>query len=293
MGSLWPIEDGEFAVRGGAQSQLEPKGIKAYAVHPGGIMTDLQREMSKEEFKAFGWVDDEGRITTDSRRRQAALHCRVVRDIAIARERSGVYREDRNIAAAVPADDKSFAGVRPWAIDPEAAKRLWSLSEKLLGETFAIQSGKTKSQCDFSIWRRCLECPILPIGFHYNPPASRAFHHTRNNKRAGGHMVDITVISVATMTAGHRDEYPIGKIIGAVVIVLALASAGVYSYENGMWHSSPAGCRHEPVAEFDAAGAASGRATALPPAAVNNNAAPAQRCPCLRRRLQRLPPRRS
>jgi len=28
--------------------------------------------------------------------------------------------------------------VRPWAIDPEAAKKLWSLSEKLLGETFAI-----------------------------------------------------------------------------------------------------------------------------------------------------------
>jgi NAD(P)-dependent dehydrogenase (short-subunit alcohol dehydrogenase family) len=27
--------------------RLEPKGIKAYAVHPGGIMTNLQREMSK------------------------------------------------------------------------------------------------------------------------------------------------------------------------------------------------------------------------------------------------------
>ena len=33
--------------------------------------------------------------------------------------------------------------------------------------------------------------------------------------------------------------YPIGRIIGAAVIVLALASAGVYSYETGMWHSTP------------------------------------------------------
>jgi NAD(P)-dependent dehydrogenase (short-subunit alcohol dehydrogenase family) len=38
--------------------RLEPKGINAYAEHPGGIMTNLQRDMSKEEIKSFGWVDD-------------------------------------------------------------------------------------------------------------------------------------------------------------------------------------------------------------------------------------------
>jgi hypothetical protein len=48
----------------------------------------------------------------------------------------GVYCEDCNIAVAVGADDKGFAGVRPWAIDAEAAKRLWALSEKMLGERF-------------------------------------------------------------------------------------------------------------------------------------------------------------
>ena len=50
----------------------------------------------------------------------------------------GVYCEDCNIAQAVPANDQSFAGVRPWAIDLDAAKRLWALSEKLLGETLNI-----------------------------------------------------------------------------------------------------------------------------------------------------------
>jgi NAD(P)-dependent dehydrogenase (short-subunit alcohol dehydrogenase family) len=34
--------------------RLEPKGVNAYAVHPGGIMTNLQRDMPKEEIKAFG-----------------------------------------------------------------------------------------------------------------------------------------------------------------------------------------------------------------------------------------------
>jgi len=119
--------------------RLEPKGIKAYAVHPGGIMTNLQREMSKEEFKAFGWVDDEGRLNdrfkTVAGGASTAVWCATSPLLASG---GGVYCEDCNIAVAVPADDKGFTGVRPWAIDPEAAKKLWSLSEKLLGETFAI-----------------------------------------------------------------------------------------------------------------------------------------------------------
>jgi NAD(P)-dependent dehydrogenase (short-subunit alcohol dehydrogenase family) len=119
--------------------RLEPKGVNAYAVHPGGIMTNLQREMSKEEFKAFGWVDDEGKLNerfkTAAGGASTAVWCATSPLLAAG---GGVYCEDCNIAVAVPADDKGFTGVRPWAIDPEAAKRLWSLSEKLLGETFAI-----------------------------------------------------------------------------------------------------------------------------------------------------------
>ena len=50
----------------------------------------------------------------------------------------GVYCEDCNIAEPKPATDPGFTGVRAWAIDPEAAKRLWTLSEKMLGETFDV-----------------------------------------------------------------------------------------------------------------------------------------------------------
>ena len=119
--------------------RLEPKSINVYAVHPGGIMTNLQREMSKEEFKAFGWVDDAGKLNdrfkTAAGGASTSVWCATSPLLA---EGGGVYCEDCNIAVAVPADDKGFTGVRPWAIDPEAAKKLWSLSEKLLGETFAI-----------------------------------------------------------------------------------------------------------------------------------------------------------
>jgi len=119
--------------------RLEPKGINVYAVHPGGIMTNLQRDLSREEMLAFGWIDKDGKLNdrfkTPAGGASTAIWCATSPLLAAG---GGVYCEDCNIAQAVPADDPGFAGVRPWAIDPEAARRLWSMSEKLLGETFAI-----------------------------------------------------------------------------------------------------------------------------------------------------------
>lgn len=119
--------------------RLETKGVTAFAVHPGGIMTELQRDLSPEEIKAFGWVDDEGRVNarfkTLSGGASTSVWCATSPQLAGG---GGVYCEDCNIAEAVSADDPAFAGVRPWAIDPDAARRLWELSEGLLGETFTL-----------------------------------------------------------------------------------------------------------------------------------------------------------
>ena len=126
-----------FAV--GLNRRLEPKGVNAYAVHPGGIMTALQRDLSAAEIKAFGWVDDEGRVNerfkTVSGGASTSVWCATSPLLAAG---GGVYCEDCNVAALVPDDEPSFAGVRRWAVDPEAAERLWTLSEQLLGETFAL-----------------------------------------------------------------------------------------------------------------------------------------------------------
>ncbi|HEX4302910.1 MAG TPA: oxidoreductase [Rhizomicrobium sp.] len=119
--------------------RLEPKGILAFAVHPGGIMTNLQRDMSEAEIKAMGWIDEktgkprEG-FKTPAGGASTALWCATSPLLTAG----GVYCEDCNVAQAVPADDATFAGVRPWAIDPDAARRLWTLSETLLGESFAL-----------------------------------------------------------------------------------------------------------------------------------------------------------
>lgn len=47
----------------------------------------------------------------------------------------GVYCLDADIAKAVSTSEK-MPGMLPWAIDPEAAERLWKLSEPMTGVNF-------------------------------------------------------------------------------------------------------------------------------------------------------------
>jgi len=50
--------------------------------------------------------------------------------------KGGLYLEDCNIAVAVPDERNIPFGVRPYAIDPQAAGRLWSILEKMTGVVF-------------------------------------------------------------------------------------------------------------------------------------------------------------
>src|SRR4029450_8625710 len=49
-----------FAVQLDALGQ--DAGVRAFAAHPGGIMTPLQRHLSREEMIASGWMDEEGTV---------------------------------------------------------------------------------------------------------------------------------------------------------------------------------------------------------------------------------------
>lgn len=120
----------------------EQHGVRAFAVHPGGIITDLVRHMSPEELRASGMVDDKGKPVIDPANNMKAPEQGAATSIWCATSHQldgmgGVYCENGDVAIAVPADSKEMLGVRPWAIDPAFADRLWSLSETLTGK--AIQ----------------------------------------------------------------------------------------------------------------------------------------------------------
>ena len=116
--------------------RLSDKGVTAFSVHPGGIMTNLQRDMSDAEIKGMGWVDDEGNVREGFKTPAGGAATAVwAATSATLNGKGGEYCEDCHIAEPAR-DDVPFAGVQAHAQDADAAKKLWAVSEKMLGETF-------------------------------------------------------------------------------------------------------------------------------------------------------------
>ncbi|MFJ9371048.1 oxidoreductase [Nocardia sp. NPDC101769] len=106
----------------------EPHGMRAFSVHPGTIATNLARHLSTDELiaqaKTGAFIDlktpEQGAATQIWAATSTALD-----------HLGGVYCEDCNIAEVAPGDNAT--GVRPYAIDPGQAARLWALSAELTG----------------------------------------------------------------------------------------------------------------------------------------------------------------
>ena len=119
------------------------RGIRATAVHPGAIQTELSR-----------YLDDEARAelteimtqvaerparsrSPTNRSRQGAATSVWAAAVAKADAVGGRYCEDCHVAEVIDAPVSPSLGVRPYALNPERAKALWAKSEELVGERFA------------------------------------------------------------------------------------------------------------------------------------------------------------
>ena len=110
------------------------KGIRAFSVHPGGIFTPLQRHLANEEMVALGWTKEDGSPSDTAhlgfKTPSVGASTTVWAETAdVLDGMGGVYCENCNIARAVPADNKDYDGVRPWAMDDALAARLWEETE--------------------------------------------------------------------------------------------------------------------------------------------------------------------
>jgi NAD(P)-dependent dehydrogenase (short-subunit alcohol dehydrogenase family) len=114
-----------------------PHGVRAFSVHPGGIATPLQRHLTREEQIAMGWMDEAGTINERFKSTEEGAATSVWCAVSPLLEgEGGVYCEDCNIAAAVPADWPEFLGARPHIQDAALAEGLWAKSEELTGVSF-------------------------------------------------------------------------------------------------------------------------------------------------------------
>jgi NAD(P)-dependent dehydrogenase (short-subunit alcohol dehydrogenase family) len=118
--------------------RLRHRDIRATALHPGGIMTELLRYTTPEMLKrmaaqsarrADGSQGEPPRVKTVE---QGAATTVWAAFVASADDIGGRYCEDCRIAEVAEAG----GGVRPYALDPERAKALWAKSEELAGEFF-------------------------------------------------------------------------------------------------------------------------------------------------------------
>ncbi|MER7835012.1 SDR family NAD(P)-dependent oxidoreductase [Streptomyces sp. NPDC096040] len=112
----------------------QDSGVRAFALHPGGIMTPLQRHIPREEMVERGWIDEQGNFLNPQGFKTppqgAATQTWAATSPQLA-GMGGVYLEDCDIAE--PAVEGETNGVKAWAIDPDQAARLWDLSAELTG----------------------------------------------------------------------------------------------------------------------------------------------------------------
>jgi NAD(P)-dependent dehydrogenase (short-subunit alcohol dehydrogenase family) len=121
------------------------RGVRAAAVHPGVIHTELARHIDPSQIQAL--IDQMNKqLAADGK---AAFQWKTIPQgaatsvwagvVASAEEIGGRYCENCHVGRVVPDDVTISAGsegVRGYALDPDNAEALWKRSEEMVGESF-------------------------------------------------------------------------------------------------------------------------------------------------------------
>ena len=118
----------------GLDMKYADQGLRAFSVHPGGIMTPLQRHLQNEEMIALGWLDENGNLSELAAAlfKSTTQGCTTTLWAATSDMldgKGGLYCEDCDVAELADEDTPRYFGVAQWAVDPDLAVKLWELSE--------------------------------------------------------------------------------------------------------------------------------------------------------------------
>ena len=118
----------------GLNLRMRERGVRAFAVHPGMIMTNLARHLEAADITALTDRSSSSEPLVFKTLEQGAattLWAATTPDLALE---GGQYLEDCHIAP--PAESGGSSGVESYAVDPAMAEKLWLLSEDLVGQSF-------------------------------------------------------------------------------------------------------------------------------------------------------------
>lgn len=113
--------------------RLRDRGVRSNTLNPGGSATGLHAHLSDEQRRRMGWLDEHG--NPPARWRPPEQCASTATWLAVAPELADVgarYFED--CRQAVPWSERNpGVGVKPYAIDPDNARRLWGVAAELAG----------------------------------------------------------------------------------------------------------------------------------------------------------------
>ncbi|GAA3045411.1 SDR family NAD(P)-dependent oxidoreductase [Pseudonocardia yunnanensis] len=111
-------------------------GVTANALHPGGIMTNLQRHLDDMQLRFVGAVDEQGnRLEVPpgwKTPQQGAATSVLLAASPLVDGVTGRYFEDCNEAVVIAERADGMSGVLPYALDANDADRLWDETARLL-----------------------------------------------------------------------------------------------------------------------------------------------------------------
>jgi NAD(P)-dependent dehydrogenase (short-subunit alcohol dehydrogenase family) len=120
-------------------------GVRAYSLHPGNTWgTELLREAPMETLQQFGFYDSKGNpvqevIASLKTIPQGAATTIWAATSPLLNQTGGVYLEDGDIAGLAESSSVGLtSGVKLYSLDESSAKRLWKLSEQMMGIRFPV-----------------------------------------------------------------------------------------------------------------------------------------------------------
>ncbi|MFK7863110.1 MAG: oxidoreductase [Pseudohongiellaceae bacterium] len=121
----------------GLDLKYSAQGLKALSVHPGGILTPLQRHLGNEEMQALGWTDADGNLSEQAAAmfKSTTQGCSTTLWAATSKlleNIGGVYCEDCDVSNLATEESPRFFDVADWAASDEGADRLWDITERML-----------------------------------------------------------------------------------------------------------------------------------------------------------------
>lgn len=115
--------------------RLRGDRVRANALHPGGIVTELGRHLQQADIDELMRRAPGGKMVWKTPEQGAATSVWAATAPELEGQ-GGLYLDDCQIAHERTSDDDP-GGYEGWARDPEAARRLWTVSEEHVGESFS------------------------------------------------------------------------------------------------------------------------------------------------------------